>query len=498
MTTNETQWSPQQDAIFSWFKDGQGNLVIRARAGTGKTTTIIKAIEFAPEQSILLAAFNKKIAEELKARLKNPRAEAKTLHSLGFKFVVRNWQGVSLDNERGERLARAVCGTQAPDKIVLTVKKLAALGKNAAPFPSVDQMIDLAYNHDLDLDDEWADEGWTTPRIAELAMRAMDKAAVKDGTIDFDDMIFVPLRNGWVRPFFNMVVVDEAQDMNAAQILLAMKSCKKGGRIVVVGDDRQAIYGFRGADSNSLDRLKGELVAHELGLTTTYRCPQVIVSAAQRLVPDYRAAPAAPQGELLAATVEEMYAQAGAGDFVLSRKNAPLAAICLHFLKMGKRSLVEGREIGQGLVAIIKKLKAKSVPEFLAKLSKWEDKQVKRLRASGKKSAEQKIEYIKDQAECLAVLAQGVAGLRELEGRVLEMFQETTGGKLDYIVCSSVHKAKGLERNRVFGLVETLYPGGRKDSIEEQNIEYVMLTRAKKTFVAVTGVEKVEKPAVAA
>jgi ATP-dependent exoDNAse (exonuclease V) beta subunit len=83
------------------------------------------------------------------------------------------------------------------------------------------------------------------------------------------------------------------------------------------------------------------------------------------------------------------------------------------------------------------------------------------------------------------VLAQGATSIRELEARVTEMFQETTGGKLDVIVCSSVHKAKGLERNRVFGLVETLYPGGRKDKIEEQNIEYVMLTRAKQTFVAV-------------
>src|SRR4051812_38185721 len=100
------EWSSQQQDIFTEFKDGRSNLVIRARAGTGKTTTIIEAISYAPEEKILLAAFNKKIAEELKDKLKNPKAEAKTLHSLGFGFVRRNWPGVRLDNERADKLAR--------------------------------------------------------------------------------------------------------------------------------------------------------------------------------------------------------------------------------------------------------------------------------------------------------------------------------------------------------------------------------------------------------
>jgi superfamily I DNA/RNA helicase len=132
------------------------------------------------------------------------------------------------------------------------------------------------------------DEGWTVEVVADIAMKAMDYACEKDGTLDFDDMIFVPLRNGWVRAKYELVIIDEAQDMNASQLMLAMKVCKKGGRIAVVGDDRQAIYGFRGADSNSLDRLKGELVAHELGLTITYRCPKTVVAAAPGSCPTTR------------------------------------------------------------------------------------------------------------------------------------------------------------------------------------------------------------------
>lgn len=484
----ERVWSDQQKDIFGFFKNGQGNLVVRARAGTGKTTTIIEAITHAPEEKILLAAFNKKIAEELKSKLKNPKAEAKTLHSVGVSFVHRNWEGTRLDQDRGERLARSSMPAGAPDSAVNLVKRLAAIGKNAMPFPALDEMIDLAYQFDLDPDDYLEEQGWNVDRIAQAAITVMDKSLVRDGTIDFDDMIFVPIRNGWIRPRYHMVVIDEAQDMNASQLILAMKVCKPGGRIVVVGDDRQAIYGFRGADSNSIDRLKGELVAHEKGLTITYRCPKLVVGKINHLVPDYKAADTAPEGIVREAAYEKMIEEAGPGDFVLSRKNAPLTKVCLRFIRMGRRAMIEGREIGTGLLNVMKKVKGKSVPDFLERLGKWETKQVERLRKAGKSGAEKKIEFINDQAETLRAIAEASKSVADIETKIKEMFQETAGGKLDYIVCSSVHRSKGLERDRVWGLVETLYPGGRTGAIEEQNIEYVMVTRAKKEFVSVTGI----------
>jgi len=92
----KTKWSNEQKAIFAWFEEGTGHLVVRARAGTGKTTTIIEGIEHAPEASILLAAFNKAIATELQSRIRNPRAQAKTLHGLGYSYVRSAWGNVSL------------------------------------------------------------------------------------------------------------------------------------------------------------------------------------------------------------------------------------------------------------------------------------------------------------------------------------------------------------------------------------------------------------------
>jgi len=496
----DIQFSDQQKAIFWWFSAGteflesaqqvdpRGNIVIRARAGTGKTFTVVEGINHAPEQAILMAAFNKRIAEELKQKIRNPKAQAKTLHSVGCGFLYRNWQGAQLDDERGERLARRSLPAGAPDAVVNLVKRLAAVGKNACPFPKPDDLVEYAYQFDLDPEDYLEEQGWTVDRIAAAAEKAMSLACEKDGTFDFDDMVFVPVRNGWVRPKYDLVVIDEAQDMNASQLLLAMKVCKRGGRIAVVGDDRQAIYGFRGADSNSIDRLKGELVAGELGLTITYRCPQRVVALARTLVPDYQAAPSAPEGVVRGASYEEMAEQAGPGDFVLSRKNAPLTKVCLRFIRMGRRAMIEGREIGSGLLAVVKKVKGRSVPDFLERLTRWEDKQKARLMKTGKPAAQKKAEFVADQAECLRAIAEGVSSVSDMEARIKEMFQETAGGKHDYIVCSSVHKAKGLERKRVWGLVETLYPGGRVSNIEEQNIAYVMYTRAQAEFIEVEGI----------
>ena len=116
------QWSAQQQAIFDWFTSGtiQGmspddkgntNLVVRARAGTGKTTTIIEGVNRAPESSILVCAFNKRIAEELNTRIDNSSAEAKTFHALGYAAIRRQWPGISVaqGSARADALTDLVC-----------------------------------------------------------------------------------------------------------------------------------------------------------------------------------------------------------------------------------------------------------------------------------------------------------------------------------------------------------------------------------------------------
>lgn len=486
-------WSPQQDRIFGWFADASGHLIVRARAGTGKTTTIIEGITRAPEDRILLAAFNKRIAEELKSRLTNPAAEAKTLHAVGFSCVRRFWESISLadGNRRALGLAEAVCGQQAPDAIKKIVANLCTKGREMAPHATEPgSLIDIALAFDCAPDAEWAEYGFDVQYCDARALEAMQLAAEKKPVhgIDFADMLYLPVRNHWLHPMFDLVVVDEAQDMTVTQLEIARGVCR--GRIAVVGDDRQAIYAFRGADATSLDRLKAELGAVELGLTVTYRCAQVITQAAQRLVPDLEAHHSNPEGAIeVAMSVDAVVTRAEPGDFVLSRINAPLASVAMAMLRANKRVKIQGKDIGAGLKALVRKLAkgkaASSIPEFLVKLVAWERREVDRLE---KMDREDRIDAVRDKAETIRHLTDGVAGPRELEARLDHLF--TDDPMVGAVVCSSVHKAKGLEAGRVFVLRSTLYPRPPKGRThtparmqEEANIEYVAITRAQRTLV---------------
>lgn len=480
-------WSAQQKAIFTHFATGEGNLVVRARAGTGKTTTIIEALSHAKhEDKILLAAFNKRIAMELTSRVSAPNAEAKTLHALGFAFIRRQWANVKVDASVDFHRATLACidlaGKHAPDEMVKLVAKLAGLLKSIAPISTdIEVAAEIAEQFDCVPDEEWDEDGWDTERVAACAIAARDAAKIRDedGRISFDDMIFIPVACGFAKRWYSMVVVDEAQDMNYSQLLLAQMSCKKSGRIVVVGDDCQAIYGFRGADADGIDRLKEELNAKELGLTVTYRCARSIVAVAQTVVPDFTAADGNPDGTIDSVTdgSEKFYKSAKPGDFVLSRKNAPLMTICLGFLRRGVRARIEGRDVAAGLRAIVKSVKAKSIPNFIEKVGTWAKKGIARAQKLTHEGARTgKIAQIEDQRDMLIALVEGCASVDEAMNRIDTLFGETEPGvPVQAVVCSSVHRAKGLEADRVFVLRSTL----KHSSREESNIYYVAVTRAK-------------------
>lgn len=502
-------WSAQQIAIFSWFSktqsffddplqvavDVNGNLVVRARAGTGKTTVIIEGAKQSPAKSILICAFSKIIQEELQFRIGRnyPHITAKTLHSVGLSCITKVMPKIrwKFTNERADWLAEQVCGQTVPDQIKRLVSKLHTKGREIAPHArKVGDLTAIAINFECEPEQSWSRSGFGLEYVETKALEAMVLASqVKDGElIDGSDMIFLPVRNSLMVPMFDEVIVDEAQDMTVAQLEIARGVLRPGGRMAIVGDDRQAIFAFRGADSGSLDRLKGELNAAELGLTQTRRCGRRIVELAATLVPDFEAADGNPEGTIDNLHIDRLVETAARGDFILSRVNAPLVPIAIKLLRAGKRARVAGQDIGRGLKALVRKMRASSVDNFLVKVEQWRAREVARLQVqaeavtNGRKAAFQnKMEIVNDQAEMLVSLSDNATSMANIEERIDFLFTDDGLGEKGVITCSSVHRAKGLEANRVFVLADTL----RNNNQEELNIQYVAITRAKSTLVMV-------------
>jgi DNA helicase II / ATP-dependent DNA helicase PcrA len=467
-------WSPYQLAVFANVATGTGHTVVNAVAGSGKTTVLEEAVQHVPAgMRILFVAFNKSIAEELGRRVRG--AEVSTLHSYGLKCVTVGLGRLRIDGHRVDDFCRALHGDDAKTwDLRRDLAKCVSLAKGslASTADAVDALIDA-----FEIDS--AVNGHRATFIADVLKILEQCKSVEDGRIDFDDMIWLPVVLGLSQRQFDRVFVDETQDLNAAQIELVLRAVRPDGRILAVGDPRQAIYRFRGADEAAFENVRGRLGAVELPLSICYRCCKAVIRVAQEIVPTIEAAPDAEEGEVRSVTYPEMRASVQAGDFVLSRTNAPLIALCMGLLAEGRRASIQGRDIGKQLAGFVKKSKAADVEALRSYIEAWADKECARLAAKRRDT-----QSVEDRAACILAISDGAASVADVVNRIESLFADTNDGSR--IMLSTTHKAKGLERDRVWLLADTYR---RRPGIEEDNLWYVAVTRARKTLVLVEGLK---------
>jgi DNA helicase-2/ATP-dependent DNA helicase PcrA len=460
-------WSGYQRSIFRDVEVGDGHTVVLARAGSGKTTTILEALRHVPSGArVLMAAFNKSIEREL-AKKAPPRVEVRTLHGYGLSLVRGACGKAEIDEAKVPMLIEEKLGAGLPLQQRHALQRGVELAKAtlAETAGEVRRLID-----DFDLGVPDGKEG----EFAEHVLDLLDACAANTQIVDFDDMIWLPIRLGLHPRTFDRVFVDETQDLNRCQVELALRACAPGGRICAVGDDRQAIYTWRGADPEAVPRMIERLDAKVLPLSVTYRCARAIVQVANEIVPDLEAAPGAAEGLVASTTEERLKREARPGDFILSRTNAPLVGLCLHFLAEGRPATVAGRDVGAGLTSLIRKSQARSVPELCGWVDDWAKQEAKRLEQKGKDRTGPK-----DKADCVRKLAEGARSVDEVLNTIQTLFSDK--GDNSRIVLSTTHRAKGLERDRAWVLRDTY----RRSSTEEENLWYVAVTRAKRELLLV-------------
>lgn len=457
-------WSDYQKAIFKNIAIGTGNLIVIARAGSAKTSSLVEGSRYIPKgKKSLFCAFNKHIQEELKSRL-GSYISCSTLHSLGYMAIRQRFGNVELDNNKCWSLVELLFDNPKSNyDLIENIVKAVDLCK--ATLTDVPSKIDeLLIEYDIDLCDE------TSENFIKYILQTLKLCKEKTNVIDFNDMIYFPFIFRLNVGKYDYVFVDECQDLCAAQIELALSAVKIGGRLIAVLDPRQAIYSWRGADTKVLDNLKKRLSPQELTLPICYRCPKKIVELAQTIVPDILPFDLSKDGEIINLDISDLAKYAKAGSYVLSRTNAPLIKHCMNFLKHNIPSNILGRDIGNNLSYLIKKSKKKKVQDLLKWLVKWEQDEKEKLIIKYPKA---NTEVISDKAECIRMLCEDASSIEEVQNNIDNLFQDNE--EKNIVLFSSIHRIKGKETNIVFILEDTL----RSSSEEELNIKYVAFTRSK-------------------
>jgi DNA helicase-2/ATP-dependent DNA helicase PcrA len=275
---------PEQRAAAT-LPDGPAQII--APAGSGKTTTLIARMGVlmargVPPGAICVVTFNRDAAIDLGRRIGMrlvphvPDAagiEVRTLHALARQVLLDAGDGRTLLADRLPllRAARRRCAAGRPD---------------GSPAPPDATMLDTHVS-------AWKIERRPPPPEAADAVSAYQSILDARGAMDFDDLVVEAarhlrttptLRHRW-QARFRHLLVDEFQDVDAAQLELVRLLAAPEDNLVVIGDDDQTIYAWRLADVRRILGFASDYpTARRVMLATNYRCPRSVVEASARII----------------------------------------------------------------------------------------------------------------------------------------------------------------------------------------------------------------------
>lgn len=482
--------SPMQQAILDFISTTSHNLIIDAKAGTGKSATLemICALPNVARANVVLLAFNKAIATELKER----GLPGSTFHALGFASVGRTLS--ALNGGQRAQVDANKCGRIFDDNYpptLVTVRsatlRIVSLLKNSAMLPqhtTLDTVRDIISHFDI----EWDDDSVSDQDIAIMARNILTLSNNVLNVVDFDDMLYLVVVHNVTLTKYDFVLVDEAQDTNEMQREILRRSLAPSGRLIAVGDPHQAIYGFRGASHDSMQLIANEFNCTTLPLSVSYRCPSSVIELAQEIVPNIMARDNAPHGTIEYPRTWQL-AQFAPDDLLVCRNTAPLVTIAYRMLAARRPCKILGREIGRALVSLITRVAGKraTLNELPDKILAYRDKEVA---IAYSRKQETKAQAVADRCDSILALldtmteedrSRGIAGLTQI---IESMFSDN--GPRVTTLCT-VHKSKGLEAKRVFivdyHLMPSKYARQEWQIVQEHNLRYVAITRSLDTLV---------------
>ena len=486
--TPAMQPSRYQQAIFDFVTHGRGHGVVSAVPGSGKTTTLLEAAGLLDVQRTLFVAFSKAIATELQHKLarRGSPMRAQTIHSLGNATIRKTLDRPMIDDGKYTRLAEAwlLDYRVSPQEYRRPLAQLVGLAQLTCTQPTdMQALADLMTRHGIVV----AEPMILLDAVLPVLQRGMETA---QQTIDFNDMVWLPWAMGLKLQPFDYIFVDECQDLNRAQLEFILRCVGGDGRLLFVGDPHQAIFGFAGADNASVATITQRTGATELLLSICYRCPTSHIKLAAEVYAGIEAAPGAKRGEVISITQRQMAQHVKAGDMIICRCTAPLVAAALALVRAGVPAQVQGRDIGDEVINMLRgfgRLPGFRYESLLTYLERYrEDRFALLLQRNAPGTA---IEALHDRVNTLIEIYSNSSPRPTILNDLIAYVEYLFAGGEGSIILTTIHRAKGLERERVFLLLPDLLPHPSAtqewEKIQENNPKYVALTRAKSTLFLV-------------
>jgi DNA helicase-2/ATP-dependent DNA helicase PcrA len=332
----------------------EGPLLVLAGAGSGKTRVIVERIAWliqegvAPER-ILAVTFTNKAAGEMRERVASAAGAAgkdvfaSTFHAFGLHLLQEEHRAAGLPRrfaicDAGDQLSlvkRCMREVRVDDRAFDAQRVLAKLSRAKGEGRTRIRVRPDGQGDDYDL-------------VASEVLPRYERALAARRAVDFDDLVVRPvrllakdpdLRARWTRRF-RYLLVDEYQDTNLAQLELVKLLAGKARNVCAVGDDDQAIYGWRGAEVKNILRFERHFPgAREVRLEENYRSTGHVLACANGVIEknpgrrEKRLFTAAGEGEkvrVLSLPTEEEEARFVAGEIArLSREGRPLSQVAV-------------------------------------------------------------------------------------------------------------------------------------------------------------------------
>ena len=271
-----------------------GPCLVLAGPGSGKTFTLVERIRHMIEdcnispESILVITFSKKASMEMSRRFYRTSGNKTypvcfgTFHAI-FYSIIKSCYNMTSENILNDK-----------EKINILKRVLKKLNKDITDESFIIELLQEIGLHKVGRNAEINNrfDSINTDEFQEIFNNYTDTCK-RLRKIDFDDMLYMcrdilvanPKILDFYRSLYNYILIDEFQDINDIQYEVIRLLLGDNNNIFVVGDDDQAIYGFRGSNPRYMRQFIDDFTGCEvIKLTKNYRCKKIIIEHAQKLI----------------------------------------------------------------------------------------------------------------------------------------------------------------------------------------------------------------------